>query len=89
VAVVGVPDDYYGEVCAAFVRWAGPTDPPVGDALTEFLHGTVASYKIPGHWVVVDDLPKTLSGKIQKFKLNEAWPPADSIDLPAPDAANE
>lgn len=73
VAVVGVPDDYYGEVCAAFVHWTGPAVPPVEDVLKEFLQGTVASYKIPAHWVVMDDLPKTLSGKVQKFKLSEDW----------------
>ena len=41
------------------------------EALTSHLRGQVASFKIPRHVVVVDELPMTASGKIQKFKLRE------------------
>jgi fatty-acyl-CoA synthase len=37
----------------------------------EFLKGNVAKYKIPKVVEVVDELPKTASGKIQKFVLKE------------------
>ena len=70
--VVGVPHDYYGEVCAAFVCADGEAN-LTETALVEFLTDTVASYKIPEYWYFVNDLPKTLSGKIQKFKLREEW----------------
>lgn len=72
VVVVGVPHDYYGEVCAAYVCVDGG-DTVTKDELVEFLTDTVASYKIPEYWYFVDDLPKTLSGKIQKFKLRDEW----------------
>jgi acyl-CoA synthetase (AMP-forming)/AMP-acid ligase II len=70
VAVIGVPDERYGEVCAAYVR------PAEGASLTheelrEQLQGRVARYKIPAHLRLMDPLPLTPSGKIQKFKLHE------------------
>jgi acyl-CoA synthetase (AMP-forming)/AMP-acid ligase II len=70
VAVIGVPDERYGEVCAAYVR------PAEGAALSheqlrEQLQGRVARYKIPAHLRLMDPLPLTPSGKIQKFKLRE------------------
>jgi len=70
VAVIGVPDERYGEVCAAYVR------PVKGASLTheelrEGLTGRVARYKIPAHLRLMDPLPLTPSGKIQKFKLRQ------------------
>jgi acyl-CoA synthetase (AMP-forming)/AMP-acid ligase II len=70
VAVIGVPDQRYGEVCCAYVRLAD------GAALSqeqmrEQLQGQVARYKIPAHLRVLGELPLTPSGKIQKFKLRE------------------
>jgi len=73
VAVVGFPDARLGEVAVAFVR------PAPGCAVTlaqvaEFCRGKIASYKIPRHVLVVDSLPMTGSGKVQKVKLREeAW----------------
>lgn len=72
VAVIGVPDDRYGEVCCAYVRLAaGQTL-----ELEEFrllLTGRLARYKIPAHLRKVDQLPLTPSGKVQKFKLKELF----------------
>jgi len=72
VAVVGVPDDKWGEQVAAFVR------PAAGETATEtelfaFLRERLAPYKTPRHWVFVDDYPLTASGKIQKFVLRERF----------------
>jgi fatty-acyl-CoA synthase len=64
VAVVGVPDDEYGEVLAAFVR--GRVDPDrVRDACREEL----ASFKVPKIVEVVDELPRTSTGKVVKKEL--------------------
>ena len=80
VVVVGVPDPRLSEVaCACVVLQPGAegtaTPPGAGagmlEALTSHLRGQVASFKIPRHVVVVDELPMTASGKIQKFKLRE------------------
>jgi fatty-acyl-CoA synthase len=70
VAVVGVPDGKWGEVGRAFVVCR------VGAELTraelrEFLGARLAKYKIPVHLTVVDSLPKTGSGKIQKSGLRK------------------
>jgi fatty-acyl-CoA synthase len=72
VAVVGLPDDKWGEVVAAFVR------PAPGQAfdkavLTAYLREKLAPHKTPRHWFVLDAFPLTGSGKIQKFRLREGW----------------
>jgi acyl-CoA synthetase (AMP-forming)/AMP-acid ligase II len=71
-AVIGVPDERYGEVCAAYVRLAdGAT---LGyEEMKEQLTGRVARYKCPAHLRVVAEFPLTPSGKVQKFKLREMF----------------
>ena len=68
VAVVGVPDERWGEVGRAFVR---PRAGAVIDAagLREFLLPRLAKYKIPVHVEVVTELPRTGSGKVLKPAL--------------------
>ena len=69
-AVIGVPDQRYGEVCAAYVRLVeGETLSE--EQLREKMQGRVARYKIPAHLRLVEELPLTPSGKVQKFKLRE------------------
>ena len=64
VAVVGVPDDEYGEILAAFV--AGRiTEEEIAEACKKEL----ASYKVPKQIHVVDELPRNATGKILKRDL--------------------
>jgi fatty-acyl-CoA synthase len=70
VAVVGVPDDRWGEQVAAFVRPA-PGTPVTQDELASYCRAHLAAYKTPRCWVFVDTLPLTPSGKVQKFVLQE------------------
>ena len=72
VAVIGVPDDRYGEVCCAYVRLADGQALGL-DELRLLLAGRIARYKIPAHLRVLDELPLTPSGKVQKFKLKELF----------------
>jgi fatty-acyl-CoA synthase len=72
VAVIGVPDSRYGEVCCAYVRLAEGAS-LTHDEVREQLAGQVARYKIPAHLRVLDELPLTPSGKVQKFKLKELF----------------
>ncbi len=65
VAVVGVPDARWGEVGAAFVVGRPGAHLEV-DALSSLARGHLAKYKVPVHWHIVDDLPRTGSGKIRK-----------------------
>jgi cyclohexanecarboxylate-CoA ligase len=68
VAVVGVPDDVLGERACAFVVPEGPA--PTLPQLSEFLlTHDIAKHKLPEYLLVVDELPRTPSGKIQKFRL--------------------
>ena len=72
VAVVGVPDDHWGEQVAAFIRPA--SGEAVGqDELRSYCRARLAAHKTPVHWVFVDDFPLTASGKVQKFVLRERF----------------
>jgi fatty-acyl-CoA synthase len=67
-AVVGVPDERWGERPKAFVvARAGKTVDP--DDVIAHVQGAIARYKAPREVAVVDELPKTSTGKIQKFEL--------------------
>ena len=72
VAVVGIPDEKWGEVVAAFVRRAGGADVSE-DELFGYVREHLAPHKAPRHWVFVDDFPMTPSGKIQKFALRDQF----------------
>ncbi|MFC0529115.1 class I adenylate-forming enzyme family protein [Phytohabitans kaempferiae] len=71
-AVVGVPDERFGEAVAAFVTLAPGviwTDP---DSVLRHLETSrLTKQKFPTEWYVVDELPATASGKIQKHLLLE------------------
>ena len=72
VAVVGVPDDYWGEQVAAIVtRKAGATIS--GEALREFVALRLARHKVPSQWYALAAIPATASGKLQKFRLVEMY----------------
>ena len=70
-SVVGLPDLKLGEIVAAWVR------PAQGQTLTaeevrDYCKGRIAHFKIPQHIRIVESLPMTVSGKIQKFRIREA-----------------
>lgn len=70
VAVVGVPDPYWGEaICAVVVRTANGR--PDADALVAHVRERIAAFKRPRHVVFVDALPLTTNGKIAKQILRE------------------
>ena len=69
VCVVGVPDDKWGEVPKAFVVPRPEADVSAG-AIIEFTRERLAHFKCPKH-VEFGPLPKTATGKIQKFVLRE------------------
>jgi fatty-acyl-CoA synthase len=72
VAVVGVPDERYGQVGAAFVVQAPGANVTL-ESLVDYCASHLASYKAPAHLKLVDELPMTPTGKVQKFKLLEEW----------------
>ncbi|MEO8557754.1 MAG: class I adenylate-forming enzyme family protein [Rhodospirillales bacterium] len=68
VAVLGVPDKAKGQVGAAFFVARRGMSLSL-DEVRRFCAGQIASYKIPGHVFVRDELPKTASGKVRKVEL--------------------
>jgi fatty-acyl-CoA synthase len=70
VAVVGMPHDKWGETPVAFVT-PRPGETVEPDALVAFARERLAGFKVPRDIQVRDELPKTATGKIQKFLLRE------------------
>jgi fatty-acyl-CoA synthase len=69
VAVVAKPDEKWGETPCAFVELK-PGKSATSDELIAWCRQNLARYKVPRH-IVFAELPKTSTGKIQKFKLRE------------------
>jgi fatty-acyl-CoA synthase len=67
-ALIGVPDERWGEVGAAFVITSDPTA-WTRDSLRAALSGVIADFKIPRHVRFVDELPRTATGKVRKQEL--------------------
>ena len=68
VAVVGFPDEQWGESPHAFVVLkAGSTCDEA--ELRQFARDTMAHFKVPRRFTFVPELPKTATGKIQKYVL--------------------
>jgi fatty-acyl-CoA synthase len=70
VQVFGVPDAKYGEeVCAWIVLRAG--EHATLEEIRQFCDGQIAHYKIPRYVKFVDELPMTVTGKVQKFIMRD------------------
>ena len=72
VAVVGIPDDKWGEVVACFMR-PGGSDKPAPQDLKAFCRERLSPQKTPLHWIYVNEWPLTGSGKIRKFLLRDEF----------------
>jgi fatty-acyl-CoA synthase len=72
VAVVGIPDERWGEQVCAFVRPA-PGARLDREELDAHVRAELAPYKAPRTWVFVEEFPLTPSGKVQKFVLRERF----------------
>jgi fatty-acyl-CoA synthase len=71
-AVIGVPDDKWGEVGCAYVVPRPDVAAEPADLLA-FLDGQIARYKIPKSVVLTDVLPRTGSGKVLKSQLKISY----------------
>jgi hypothetical protein len=61
-AVVGVPDQFWGQLVAAAVRLTGPT-PEAAAELTEYCRSLLSPYKVPTRWLFTGSLPRTATGQ--------------------------
>jgi fatty-acyl-CoA synthase len=70
VQMIGVPDERYGEEVMGWVVLK-PGEEATGEELREFCQGTIAHYKVPRYWKLVEAFPMTVRGRVQKFKMRE------------------
>jgi len=71
-AVIGVPDDRWGEVGKALIVLRPGETPPAGD-LVAYLYGRLARYKIPKYVEFVAELPRNAAGKLLKARIRERY----------------
>lgn len=71
VYVVGVPDKKMGEELLACIQIKEGVEKPTNEKLKKMCKGKIAHFKIPRYWLIMDEYPMTITGKIQKFKLTE------------------
>jgi long-chain acyl-CoA synthetase len=67
-AVVGVPDEYRGETVKAFVSLKGPAS-TTSEEIIAFAKERMAAYKYPRQVEILDEIPKTVSGKVLRREL--------------------
>jgi long-chain acyl-CoA synthetase len=71
-AVIGIPDPYMGEVPKAFVVLKDPQHEIPKQELVDYCSQRLAKYKVPRTIEFVNDLPKTLVGKVLRRELKES-----------------
>ena len=71
VQVFGIPDNRLGEELCAYVI-AHPDCQISIDDIRDFCKGAIAAYKIPNHIKFVGEMPMSVTGKPQKFKMRDA-----------------
>ena len=67
-AVIGLPDERKGEIPAAVIRLREGAEVS-SSALERWAEEHLADYKVPRRWVMVDELPRTGTHKVQKREL--------------------
>jgi 2-aminobenzoate-CoA ligase len=75
VGVIGVPDEVRGQIAKAFVVLK-PGESLTPDDLLAFLKGKIATYKLPREIVIVNELPRTATGKLLRRVLKQKEPAA-------------
>lgn len=80
VAVVGLPDERWGEIVGAIIRPAADHAPSAAELRT-WVRAHLAPHKTPVRWYSVADFPLTGSGKIQKFRLLDMWKNGELSEL--------
>jgi fatty-acyl-CoA synthase len=88
-AIVGIPDEKWGEQVGAVVRLREGVDRPDPAELRAWCRERISAHKTPTHWFFVESYPMTPSGKIQKFVLREQiengeLTPVSSVEAASP-----
>jgi fatty-acyl-CoA synthase/long-chain acyl-CoA synthetase len=69
IALIGVPDERWGETPLAVIVPRDPADPPTTGEVTRFGREYLAAYKVPRKIALVDALPRNPGGKVLKTDL--------------------
>jgi long-chain acyl-CoA synthetase len=72
VAVIGVPDEVYGERVVAYAAARPGLEIDTAE-LEAYVRARIAKYKVPREWYVVDTLPRNASGKIVKRQIQQQY----------------
>jgi acyl-CoA synthetase (AMP-forming)/AMP-acid ligase II len=73
IAIIGVPNKDMGEEAKALVIPADPADPPGADELNDFCRESLAGFKCPRSYELVDDIGRTAMGKVNKRALRQKY----------------
>ena len=76
-AVIGVPDDKWGERPLAAVVLAANAAPVTPDELRAYLAERIPRWQLPERWTFIDEVPKTSVGKFQKTALRDRYASGD------------
>jgi fatty-acyl-CoA synthase len=76
-AVIGVPDDKWGERPLAAVVLAPNAAPVTPDELRAYLGERIPRWQLPERWTFIDEVPKTSVGKFQKTTLRDRYAAGD------------
>jgi fatty-acyl-CoA synthase len=87
-AVVGLPDEHWGEVVAAAVVLREGAADDVEESLDAHCRARLAPFKVPERWFVVDELPMTASGKVQKYVLADQLTEDDTVSTDSSTRSN-
>jgi oxalate---CoA ligase len=79
----GVADDKYGELVGAAITLTAEAEPPETKALIAHCREQLAAFKVPAQIDVLDEIPRTPTGKVQRRKVGEFV--AQRHDGPGPD----
>ncbi len=79
-AVFGLPDREWGESLAAAVIPGDHSAPPTPECLAAHCRKVLAGFKIPRRFILLDDFPRTQSGKVQKHRIRSQVLEAESGD---------
>ncbi|GIW90299.1 MAG: AMP-binding protein [Pirellulaceae bacterium] len=84
VAIVGVPDEKYGEELCAWIKLR-PGHAVSEEEIRDYCRKKLAHFKVPRYVKFVDSFPQTVTGKIQKFRIREIM--IEELGLTVPETA--
>jgi fatty-acyl-CoA synthase len=71
-AVVGLPDERWGEIAAAAIRLGDSAHDGLKTEIVDYVGSRLAPFKVPARWFIVDTMPLTPTGKVRKFELRDS-----------------